>query len=234
MKSTEISKIIRSYIPNKIKKFVSYSEDIEYGAVSFSQFGEDVVMRAILREKKNGFYVDIGAHHPFRFSNTYLFYKNGWNGINIDPKPGFKKLFDKYREKDINVETGISDEEATMDYYIQDHPAMNTFSKEWVLKNDLKKDKISLNVCRLETVLEMYLDSNAKIDFMNIDTEGFDYKVLVSNNWNMFKPGYIIIEDNEFNYENPDKSKIYKFLTSNSYSLVAGIIKSYIYKYDGN
>ena len=50
-----------------------------------------------------GYYVDIGAHHPVKYSNTYLLWLNGWSGINIDPLPNVMALFDKYRPKDINL-----------------------------------------------------------------------------------------------------------------------------------
>lgn len=43
----------------------------------------------------DGIYVDVGAFHPTKFSNTHLFYLNGWRGINIEARPGSKKLFDK-------------------------------------------------------------------------------------------------------------------------------------------
>ena len=58
---------------------------------SFSQEGEDLVLARIFEGKKNGFYVDIGAHHPTRFSNTHYFYRRGWSGINIDAMPGSMK-----------------------------------------------------------------------------------------------------------------------------------------------
>ena len=52
-------------------------------------------------------FIDVGAHHPMRFSNTYLFYKKKWKGINIDPLPGSMKLFNKLRPRDINLELGV-------------------------------------------------------------------------------------------------------------------------------
>ena len=55
----------------------------------------------IFEGRKTGFYVDIGCHHPFRFSNSYLFYKLGWRGICVDPLPGTKALFNKWRPEDI-------------------------------------------------------------------------------------------------------------------------------------
>ena len=75
---------------------------------SYSIEGEDRIVRALLWQKHDkGFYVDVGAHHPFRFSNTYLFYTQGWSGINIDATPGSMKAFNKYRPRDINLEVGV-------------------------------------------------------------------------------------------------------------------------------
>ena len=80
-----------------------------YWLKSYSQEGEDIILARIFGKQQNGFYVDVGAHHPYRFSNTYFFYKRGWKGINIDAMPGSMKIFNKYRPRDKNIEAGISD-----------------------------------------------------------------------------------------------------------------------------
>ena len=54
-----------------------------YAQRSYAQEGEDLLLERILGKQGKGFYVDVGAHHPVRFSNTFLFYKRGWRGINI-------------------------------------------------------------------------------------------------------------------------------------------------------
>lgn len=44
----------------------------------YSQEGEDMILSYIFTQKDTtGFYVDVGAHHPKRFSNTYFFYEKG-------------------------------------------------------------------------------------------------------------------------------------------------------------
>ena len=78
-----------------------------FATKSYSQEGEDLLLRRIFEHQKNGFYVDVGAHHPFRFSNTYLLYKCGWRGINIDAMPGSMRLFRRFRARDINIECGV-------------------------------------------------------------------------------------------------------------------------------
>lgn len=71
----------------------------------YSQDGEDTLLTAFYESQPEykGFYVDIGALHPLRFSNTQIFYDRGWHGINIDATPGSMKLFNKVRPNDINI-----------------------------------------------------------------------------------------------------------------------------------
>lgn len=105
---------------------------IRYLAPAYSSEGEDLILKRIFDNKTNGIYVDVGAHHPFRVSNTYLFYKMKWTGINIDPMPGSKALFDKYRPQDVNLEMGVSATRQQLTYHIFNEPALNTFSPDKV------------------------------------------------------------------------------------------------------
>ncbi len=76
--------ITKRLLPTVVRKYLG--ERSKYEFASFSQEGEDRILAALLglREaRKPGFYVDVGAHHPERFSNTLIFYNRGWRGINI-------------------------------------------------------------------------------------------------------------------------------------------------------
>ena len=94
----------------RIKEYFDYKK-------SYAQDGEDVALAAFYDTQKGykGFYVDIGAHHPKRFSNTYFFYKKGWSGINIDAMPGSMHGFRLLRTRDINLEMGISREKGAFE-----------------------------------------------------------------------------------------------------------------------
>ena len=98
-----------------IKKLISRISNVRYyffdgyAKKSYSQEGEDLILQRFFEKQAVGFYVDVGAHHPRRYSNTYLFYKKGWSGINIDAMPNSMKRFDKYRPRDINIEKPISE-----------------------------------------------------------------------------------------------------------------------------
>jgi len=219
---------LKKFIPKKIKtKIKNYFKD------SFSQEGEDKILDRYFKNKKNGFYIDIGAHHPFRFSNTYLFYRKGWNGINIDPLENTKKLFDKHRPKDVNLELGISNSEGYLKYYKFNEPALNTFNKKVALKKEKTTDYdiISVKKVKIDKIKNVLAKCNTKkIDFMSIDVEGHEYEVLLSNDWNQYRPKVIVIEIlNQNNLNELKKNKAHIFLNENNYQIFAKTINTVFY-----
>lgn len=206
-----------------------------YKRTAYSQEGEDLVLERFFENKKTGFYVDIGALHPRRFSNTYLFYLKGWKGINIEPRPGSSRVFNRTRPRDINLEIPISNQKEKLTYYIFNEPALNGFSKDISSsRNGYQNYKIVkevlLHTQTLEEVLDKYLPQNQEIDFLTIDVEGLDYNVLLSNNWNKYNPKIILIEDLEFSFNNIDKSKVFNFLNSKGYSLFAKTVNTLFFQ----
>lgn len=202
---------------------------------SFSQDGEDKFLEKYLKNKKYGFYVDIGAHHPFRFSNTYLFYKKGWRGINIDATPGSMKLFKTLRPLDINIEIPISNKNRKINYYIFDESALNSFSLKLSKDRDLNtkykiKKIVKLLPKKLSEILDTYLPKKTKIDFMSIDVEGYEYEVLESNNWEKYMPEYLLVEVLEYDSVKIHKDKIYKFMKDKKYKLIKTIGRTAIFK----
>lgn len=187
---------VKLYRSAPILSFYKLFVDV-YKNISFSQEGEDLILSRMFYNQKTGFYVDVGAHHPKRFSNTWIFYKKGWSGINIDAMPGCMKRFKKLRPRDINVEAAISQSVTTLNYYSFKEGALNT------LDEDLAKERIKENVLlgiyplqtsRLDEILDKYMPFGVQIDFLTIDVEGLDEQVLLSNNWEKYKPKYILVE----------------------------------------
>lgn len=190
---------------------------------SYSQDGEDVLAAIYLRTKK-GVYVDVGAYHPIQYSNTYHFYKKGWSGVVIDPNPTFNKLYSFFRPRDVFVRSGIATESANKEYFVFSDGAYNTFSKERadeIAKNSYPKLKCVENrmVRPLSTILEEKHIS--RIDFLSVDVEGLETEVLQSHNWDI-RPKVIAIEDNNFNFDSPHESELYRYLSKKGYKLVAG------------
>lgn len=233
-----IKNIILNNIPLFIKSDIisKFKKEIFFDNSSFAQEGEDRVLLRFLEKKEKGFYVDIGAHHPFRFSNTYLFYKQGWRGINVDAMPGSMEVFKRYRPLDINLEIPLSSKNQTLAYYLFNEPALNTFSEEEAAKKDGLRgeyritEKKNLQTFPLSYVLDNYLPSGQTIDFLSIDVEGLDFDVLSSNNWSKYQPSIILIESLNNSLENIKNNEIYKFLNQLNYSLVAKTFNTLFFK----
>jgi FkbM family methyltransferase len=164
----------------------------------FGQDGEDLILNRLLDGQEQGFYVDVGAHHPVRFSNTYLFYRRGWRGVNIDAMPGSMQIFNKVRSRDINIECGVASSAGKLLYHRFNEPALNTFdAAEAALKNKPPYqliDTVVVVVERLDALLDRYLPVGQQIDFLSVDVEGKDEEVLRSNNWQHYRPLYILAE----------------------------------------
>lgn len=191
---------------------------------TFSQNGEDVILRSLFGRNYKGFFVDVGAHHPFRFSNTWLLYRMGWRGINIDPLPGAIKPFQAYRKHDINLEVGISSQQGMRVYWSFDEPAFNTFDEKIAMKRILAQEAHLLKTIPIETfplctILDNYIPPGIFIDLLTVDVEGMDTDVLESSDWDKYLPSVVCIEMLNTVAAEITADPAYKFLSSRGYSL---------------
>ena len=234
VRASQLKKIIVSLIP---KFFINWIIDAYLGEhhIHFSQEGEDIILENIFARKKIGFYVDIGAHHPTRFSITQKLSLSGWRGINIDANPDCFDAFQEMRKRDINLICGISDVESELTYYKFHEPALNTFSKEkyesLIKETHYKlKETLKISTQRLESVLSKYVPENTEIDLMSIDVEGFEMNVLKSNDWNRFSPNVILLEDVSYQLEDLYKNPCHVFLKEKGYSATSKTCKTVFYR----
>jgi len=207
--------------------------------LSFSQFGEDIIMNNIIiyLNIKNPTYIDIGAAHPFYENNTYMFYKNGGHGVLVEPNPRFVKQLKEVRSRDtvLGVGVGATDEKAA-DYYMvgSDGVELNTFSKEFADNLTKKADGNNLKVLKkmkiplvsINKILSQYFKEGP--DIFSIDTEGMDYDILKSLDFNKHRPKIICVET--FNISNfTFNEKIIDLLISKNYRLIGGTLVNSIF-----
>jgi len=223
---------LRAGIPQWMRKSVAYLDRIldPYFVRSYSQEGEDLLLRRVLNGQTTGFYVDIGAHHPMRFSNTYFFYLLGWRGINVDAMPGSMELFQKVRPRDINIEAAISETEQVLEYYMMDDPALNGFASEVNLEIYLKSGRKLLETRPIRTqtlraLLESHLKSVKEIDFLSVDVEGLDLQVLRSNDWERFRPRFVLAEA----FPSSAATALRQFLDEQGYRCIAHTINTLLF-----
>ena len=215
-----------------LKRFLSIVWWDEWAVQSWSQEAEDLILSRIFGPEYKGFYVDVGAHHPRRFSNTNLFYRKGWRGINIDANPKFLKSFNQERKRDININSGVGQKEGFLTYYSFNEPALNTFSRELAkLREDncphyRVEETLEIEVFPLKVILEKNLPPGQEIDFISVDVEGLDEEVLGSNDWDQFRPRVVVFEILESDLTKMYQLPVVKMLESNGYIFYAKCVNS--------
>ena len=204
------------------------------GDLHYSQEGEDIILSRIFSKWDSGFFVDVGAHHPVRYSNTYSLYQRGWNGINIDATPGVVEAFKLLRPRDRTLEIAIGSEKAMRTLYLFEQSALNTFNPELASKyRGLGfKDLGSTEVLSLplREVLSTCLMPMQEIDLLCVDVEGDEQAVLSSIDWNIFRPKFLVVEILDSTISNFDNIPVVLYLRRNGYEPISLLYSSVIFK----
>lgn len=178
--------------------------------------GEDLILIDIFKNFSNGFYVDVGSYHPLHLSNTYLLYRKGWRGINIDLSEYSIELFNHIRNDDLNINTAVTNFDGRISFFYQKELSQITSVKKNTalkrMQGPIKEKKIQ--AFKLDTILSNSKYKNKRIDFLNIDVEDGDFDALCSLDFNIYRPKVICIEIDEVNILD---SNIYKFLIKINY-----------------
>lgn len=215
----DIKTFFKIFLTFSIKKIFLKNSNIY-----FSQTGEDVLISHFL-SKKEGFYIDVGCHHPINKSNTFSLYLKGWKGICIDNNEKMLKIFKAIRCKDITICATISSENKELTYYQSsmtpavntvDHVFYNTHKKTWNYDIITK-----IKTQSLESIISKHLPKNKNIDLLSIDIEGHDFEALKSLNLNLYRPKFIVIETHSKNILDLLGNKIYLYLVGFGYELLA-------------
>lgn len=192
--------------------------------ISFSKSGDDVQLMKLINQSTPGTYVDIGCWHPIKASNSYFFSLRNWKGICIDPNPELEKLYKKFRPNDVFINCAVGETDANLNYYMlsDNNSSMNTLNLDFLKKHDLEKDikkTITIPTFSLKDILDKNISANERLDFFDVDVEGFDLEVLQSNDWNKYRPK-IVVTETDISLKKDVVSEITSYLESVNYRLV--------------
>ena len=202
-----------------------------------SQFGEDKIILNLFPKNFVGNFIDIGCYHPTKYNNTYLFYRKGWRGINIDLNPLSIELFNYLRPGDTNICAAVSNTEGKKTFFFTgDLSPENSIEKSYkfflknnfnISPNDIKEKKIK--AFKLQNILNKYSIKN--INLLSIDIEGHELKVLRSLNLRKIYIDVICVEILSYNSTSKKRTKsIIDYLKKNGYFLKTKTRVNYIFK----
>lgn len=204
---------------NKIKEFI-----FKRFNVSFSKSGDDIQLNKLINSTIPGVYVDIGCWHPIKASNTYYFYLRGWKGLCIDPNPELKTLYKNYRQNDSFINCAVGEDLKNLKYYMLEnqYSSMNTLNFDFIKKHNLEgkiKKTLDVPIYSLKKILDANIKEDDRLDFFDIDVEGFDLEVLKTNDWEKYRPKIVVIET-DLSLKEDFNSEIVNYLESKDYKLI--------------
>jgi FkbM family methyltransferase len=163
--------------------------------VSYSANYEDVILNRVFGSRNSGFYIDVGAAHPLHENDTKALYDRGWRGINIEPNATSYRELAAERPGDRNINAAVSDTPGQLIYHEVIGTGLSTCDPEEAGRARAKGFEVvrhMINAVSLRQVLEDV--APPAIDLLKVDVEGFELKVLASNDWQRFRPKVIVAE----------------------------------------
>jgi FkbM family methyltransferase len=165
------------------------------GSRTYSQFGEDAVLGALLSDS-TGFYVDVGAGHPTQGSNTFALYRRGWRGVLVEPLAANVTASRVLRRGDRVVQALCGDRNGSIPFYEFDAWQLSTTSPE-VVQRLASEGHFPVTMTEVSMVRLRDLGLAADPDspsLLSIDVEGAEVAVLDGNDWNVFLPAVVCLE----------------------------------------
>ena len=216
-------------IINFIKKI--YYE--KYSKKSYSISNVDLIIDRLLSNIENGIYIDVGCNHPIKYNNTYLLYKKGWSGINIDLDATAINEFNIMRKNDYNVQELVGSDDGVEKeiYYYHERSAINTISKDLAEKRQTKpREIIKKKTKSLNKIIENSPYEKKKINFMSIDIENYEYEALKNFDFKKYKIDLIVTECTDMSQNKLEtytqsleyitKTNLYRLLKNNDYKMI--------------
>jgi len=165
--------------------------------MSYSQAGEDLILALVFESLgvARPIYLDVGANHPRRFSNSYLFYRWGGHGVLVEPDPGLQRTLRRVRPRDQVLGVGIAPQPGELEFFRMSASVLNTFSRSeaetLVAQGHRILEQVAVPVITMDEALAR---CSRTPDLISLDIEGMDEAVLASIDFGRHRPLAVCVE----------------------------------------
>ncbi|WP_052213594.1 FkbM family methyltransferase [Belnapia sp. F-4-1] len=163
--------------------------------LSYSANNEDVILNRVFGGQAHGFFVDVGAAHPLYENDTRALYDRGWRGINIEPTAAFFHELVAQRPRDINLNVAVSDAPGELVFHEVVGTGLSTGNADDASRAAAAGFEVVRHTVPARTLRDILQEAAPPdIDVLKVDVEGFELKVMQSNDWDRFRPRVILAE----------------------------------------
>lgn len=188
---------------------------------SFSQHGEDQFFSEYFRGTK-GTYIDVGASHPFKISNTYLLYTLGWSGVTVEPITRLSRKHTRIRPRDIQLNCVVGEQEDSAQFYELTPGVLSTCDPDRanILITQGRASlyrRYQVQITTLQNIWQRSLSCH-EVTLLSIDSEGHELSILRGADWTQFRPRLVVLENNNSGDDN--SSDAIDYLLSRGYRVI--------------
>lgn len=185
-----------------------------------SQNLQDLIVLDLLNFKSEGTFIEAGACDGIINSNTYLLEKEfSWSGLLVEPLQNYYDKLIKNRDsicKNYALYSSVSESAKFLMTDLNDLSTLRGHENNDIHNENRKKNKvIEVKTRTLSKVLDDEIFPS-EIDFLSLDTEGSEFEILKSFNFNDYKVKVICVEHNV----NKNRSLIQELLEKNNYKRI--------------
>lgn len=219
----------------------TYKADIRSSAIPallqehYAQCAEDLILIALYQalvekghvpDAMGGYCLEIGANHGFSGNNTVLFEKYfGSQCILVEANPDLLDDLRKSRPQSTVIHAAVVDTQVDhVDLSICNHHEISSLNRDFVERwHDGSvglRDLISVPAVRINEILEEYIPENQRINYLSIDVEGYDLRIVKDIDFSRWRPIFVQMEPSE--HYTPGESQNMRFyMETQGYALVA-------------
>jgi FkbM family methyltransferase len=200
--------------------------------VSYSQFGEDISAMKALRNVSRGFYVDVGAHHPLKLSNTALMHLAGWDGVNVEPRKEAIAEFDRYRPRALNLRAAIHNELDWVTLHTFRGGRANTVLADRAEKLAHTKEATGsedVPAMSLNELFDKHVPDDVRVNYLSMDIEGYDQEALLAFDLDRYRPDVLCVEVHNYDAMALAENPLVRHLTDHGYHLFAINVLSFTF-----
>jgi FkbM family methyltransferase len=152
----------------------------------------DVKLDKLLGSKTKGIYIELGAFDGLTQSNTAFFeFYRDWTGILIEPSKNSYELCCKNRPKSIHLNLCCVSSDYEEKTILGD---FNSITMASVNGERLKSSElVRVNCSTLSSIIQEHIP-NKPIDFLSLDTEGYELNILKGLDLHINRPKFMLIE----------------------------------------
>lgn len=191
---------------------VAFADHFSGVKPTYAQAGEDKIIEELISDMDptKAIYVDIGANHPTRLSNSYRLYRRGWQGVVVEPNRTLLDMHRRFRPRDEHLAIGCGDKCCVLQFQHAISHVLSGFAEGSMKTAEIKKSEL-MPVLTVDQILAVYSDK--EVAFISIDVEGFDFEVARGAIHTLRRTRGVVIEGSE------DDRDLMNFFTVNGFTL---------------